>query len=300
MAGNAGFGRDRECTCCRVRELLLVCRFAELVHRHAHSRDELIQAVVEHLPAGWQYPDICYARVVFEGKPYATANFRTSPWEQCEDLEVAGKRVGTVEVGYLRKKPDCAEGPFLREERGLLRVVAEHLGRILERLQSERQLRDALAALEAKHAALQQANAAVRAVWTRIEEEKNEIRQSTHANVEKILIPTLHGLEDEVPPHLKGRMALVKQGLEEIVSPFVDHLSKTCALLTPVEIAVANLIKNGLGTKEIARLRHISPATVARHREHIRKKLGITNSKANLISYLRDCLGETSQQTVTV
>jgi len=47
------------------------------------------------------------------------------------------------------------------------------------------------------------------------------------------------------------------------------------------------MIKNGLRTKEIAELRRISPATVNRHRERIRSKLGITNSDTNLATYLR-------------
>ncbi|UCE35779.1 MAG: LuxR family transcriptional regulator, partial [Deltaproteobacteria bacterium] len=47
------------------------------------------------------------------------------------------------------------------------------------------------------------------------------------------------------------------------------------------------MIRNGLQTKEIAELCSISLATVNRHREHIRRKLGITNSKRNLLTYLQ-------------
>ncbi|WP_413873434.1 helix-turn-helix transcriptional regulator [Desulfobacula sp.] len=46
------------------------------------------------------------------------------------------------------------------------------------------------------------------------------------------------------------------------------------------------MIKSGLKTKEISKLRHISSSTVNRHRERIRKKLGITNEDINLATYL--------------
>jgi transposase len=54
-----------------------------------------------------------------------------------------------------------------------------------------------------------------------------------------------------------------------------------------VEIAIGTMIRNGLSTKEIAQLRCISAATVRRHRENIRRKLGLRNRKANLATYLQ-------------
>ena len=53
------------------------------------------------------------------------------------------------------------------------------------------------------------------------------------------------------------------------------------------EVNVCNIIKNGMRTKEIAELRGVSVATVNRHREHIRRKLKITNKEVNLSTYLQ-------------
>jgi DNA-binding NarL/FixJ family response regulator len=50
------------------------------------------------------------------------------------------------------------------------------------------------------------------------------------------------------------------------------------------------MIRNGLRTKEIAQLRAVSPATINRHREHIRKKLNIANNDINLTTYLQSLL----------
>jgi DNA-binding CsgD family transcriptional regulator len=47
------------------------------------------------------------------------------------------------------------------------------------------------------------------------------------------------------------------------------------------------MVRNGLTSKEIAQLRGVSPATISRHRERIRRKLGLTRSATNLASYLQ-------------
>jgi DNA-binding CsgD family transcriptional regulator len=78
----------------------------------------------------------------------------------------------------------------------------------------------------------------------------------------------------------------LESSLHEIVSPFSLKLSSNSFGLTPAEIKVASLIKQGKGTKEIAKMRNLSHKTVARHRENIRKKLRIKNTKVNLQSHL--------------
>jgi DNA-binding CsgD family transcriptional regulator len=55
---------------------------------------------------------------------------------------------------------------------------------------------------------------------------------------------------------------------------------------TPTEIQIANLIKNGKTSKEIANMLNIGTATVHSHRNDIRSKLGLSNKKVNLRSYL--------------
>jgi DNA-binding NarL/FixJ family response regulator len=52
--------------------------------------------------------------------------------------------------------------------------------------------------------------------------------------------------------------------------------------LTPTQIQIADLIKQGQTTKEIASLLNLSPSTVACHRLDIRKRLSLTNQKTNL------------------
>jgi DNA-binding CsgD family transcriptional regulator len=61
---------------------------------------------------------------------------------------------------------------------------------------------------------------------------------------------------------------------------------KKFATLAPAELQLCNMIRNGLPSKEIARIRHVSPVTVSRQRENIRRKLGITNTGINLTTFL--------------
>jgi DNA-binding CsgD family transcriptional regulator len=61
-----------------------------------------------------------------------------------------------------------------------------------------------------------------------------------------------------------------------------------------MELRVAVMIKGGFGSKDTARLLHLSPHTVKTHRRSIRKKLEIRNSKINLSSFLKLKLGKKS------
>jgi len=55
---------------------------------------------------------------------------------------------------------------------------------------------------------------------------------------------------------------------------------------TPVEFQVANFVKNGKTTKEMAKLLGVATSTIDTYRDSIRKKLGIKNRKINLKTYL--------------
>jgi DNA-binding CsgD family transcriptional regulator len=81
-------------------------------------------------------------------------------------------------------------------------------------------------------------------------------------------------------------LEIIENNLKEIVSPFSNTLAATGLKLTLTEIQVANHIKAGLATAEIARLMGISPGTVEFHRKNIRRKLGLRKTRTNLKAYL--------------
>ena len=105
-------------------------------------------------------------------------------------------------------------------------------------------------------------------------------------------MPIIVALSLEIPQPQSKYVEILKTNLEEITSQFVRHLSSSYHSLTPVEIAICNMIRNGLRTKEIAQTRGVSAATINRHRENIRRKLKITNDDVNLATYLQSSMWE--------
>ncbi len=265
----------------RVKELNCLFQVTEVINACGDSLDALLQGIVDILPESCQYPGNACARITFGGKEYRTGNFRKSPSKLAVDILVAGEKAGVVEFFCLKEKPAAGENPFLKEERSLIDTVAARIGRNIERIQARRRLL-------AEQSALQEKNIALREVLAGIRDEKKELGRRIVSNVEKIVMPLLYALEQELPQEQRKYVELLKGSLEDITLPFADRLSKDFASLTPTEIRICNLIGRGLSTKDIARLQHVSPATVNKHREHIRRKLGITNKDVNLAAYLEN------------
>ena len=269
----------------RVKELSCLYGVSRLIEMHGHEFDKILHGVVNMLPGSWQYPEITCARIVLEERVFVSDNFKTSRWKQSAVITLGSQRAGMVEVYYAEEIPEIDEGPFLKEERLLIDAVAERIGRASEHIKAEQQL-------DVERTALKKMNIALREVLTKVQDEKKEIGDAIQANVDKIIMPILHALEIDIPAKQRGYVMLLRGNLEEISSPFTNTLSKQFMSLTPTEIQICNMIKKGFPTKEIAKIRHLSPATVSRHREYIRKKLGLANKNVNLTTYLHTFLSE--------
>jgi DNA-binding CsgD family transcriptional regulator len=198
--------------------------------------------------------------------------------------------VGECAIFYLEECPPADEGPFLKEERALLDAVAEQIGTIATRISADLELQETNQQLTLERKALQEANTALRLVMARIEQEKQEIYRDIKTNIDKILMPIFNALALQLPPSQKKYIEMLKTNLEEITSPFISKLSLSYHSMTPTEIAICNMIRNGMRTKEIAGIRGVSEATINRHREKIRRKLNLTNQDVNLASFLQSSL----------
>jgi DNA-binding CsgD family transcriptional regulator len=178
------------------------------------------------------------------------------------------------------------------KRQALLDAVAEQIGTIATRISADLELQETNQQLILERKALQEANTALRLVLARIEQEKQEIHRDIKMNVDKILMPILNALTLQLPPTQRKYLEMLQTNLEEITSPFISRLSFSYHSMTPTEIAICNMIRNGMRTKEIAEMRHVSEATINRHREKIRRKLMLTNQDVNLASFLQSSVLE--------
>jgi DNA-binding CsgD family transcriptional regulator len=271
----------------RIKELNCLYGLTKLAERHFDSIDGLLGELVNFLPYSWQYPEITCSRIIFKSKIYNSKGFKITEWRQSSPILMYNEPVGEVAMFYLEERAAADEGPFLNEERALLDVLADHIGVTAARISAEAEILEVNRQLKIERQALQESNMALRTVLSRIEDEKQEIYRNMKVNIDKILMPILHALSLEATPNLIKYVEMIRRNLDEITSPFISHLSDTFNALTPTEITICNMIRNGMQTKEIAKIRGVSPSTINRHRENIRRKLEITNRDVNLATFLQ-------------
>ena len=120
------------------------------------------------------------------------------------------------------------------------------------------------------------------------EQDKKDLEEKIMLNFRELVLPILEkfrksGLRDRQVSYLE----ILETNLNDILSPLLRGLSSKHVKLSPMENQVANLIKQGKRTKEIADILNLSSKTVEFHRDGIRNKTGIKNKKINLITYLQ-------------
>ncbi len=109
----------------RAKELSTIYQTNKILQDAEQSIEQVFAAITNIIPPGWQYPEICAARIVLEGVEYKTQNYRPSEYAQQAKIELQDGRTGFVEVIYVEQRADEFEGPFFREERELLNAIAE-------------------------------------------------------------------------------------------------------------------------------------------------------------------------------
>ena len=141
--------------------------------------------------------------------------------------------------------------------------------------------------LEIKSQNLEDLNTTLKVLLRQREEDRNELEERVFSNVKTLIIPTIEKLKRfSGNPQYISYLGLLESNLLQIVSPFSKRLSTAFHNLTFTEIEVANFIREGKTSKEIAELLNISKDTVDTHRQNIRKRLGLNGKKQNLQSYL--------------
>ena len=159
---------------------------------------------------------------------------------------------------------------------------------ITDRKRAEEAVRKSEIELIEKSRHLEEVNAALKVLLNQRENDKADLEERLLANVKELVMPYVEKLKNSrLHSDQMTLVGILESNMKEIVSPFVTRLSSRFLSLTPTEIQVASLIKDGKTSKEIAALLNASENTVRTHRFHIRSKLGIKNRKVNFRSYLQ-------------
>ena len=172
------------------------------------------------------------------------------------------------------------EGDIFIGSRGVFRDVTI-------RKKAEQELKEKELDLQDKAKTLEDMNAALRVLLKKRDEDKKGFEESVLSNVKELVLPYLAMLKNKQMDESQHLLInSLESNLNDVVSPFLTRLSSTFYNFTPQEIQVANFTKQGMTSKDIANLLSLSPRTIDRHRENIRKKLGIKNTKTNLRTHL--------------
>lgn len=143
--------------------------------------------------------------------------------------------------------------------------------------------------LRAKADELAETNTALKVLLQRVEAEKLEVQEKIASNIQESILPYVQKMKTmPLESSVKKYLVLIESSLVDIRSSFARDLTSRSVGLTPSEVRVATLIRNGLSTKEVAEMLNLSLRAIEFHRQNIRRKLGLRSSKTSLQSFLLD------------
>jgi PAS domain S-box-containing protein len=187
----------------------------------------------------------------------------------------------------LRKYHDQLEDLVDERTAELAKTNAKLELEIDERRRAEKALRKREIELKAQSHHLEEVNTALKVLLKQREDDKKELGENVLSNVKELISPYLERLKkSRLTTNQETLISILDSNLGHMISPFISKLSSKYFNLTPGEVRVANLVKEGKTNKEIAEILCISKNTVLFHRYNIRRKLGLKNKKINLRSHL--------------
>jgi len=135
---------------------------------------------------------------------------------------------------------------------------------------------------------LKEVTSALKVLSRQREVDRQELERVILSNIKELVEPCIGKLKRSGLTSYQSRLlSTLETRLNEIASPFIKSLSDQHSGLTPMEVRVAELIREGKTTKQVAELLHVSENAILFHRHNLRTKLGLKSKKINLISFLQ-------------
>ena len=202
----------------------------------------------------------------------------------CSFVDITERKISEQK---LQKAYESLEQRVEERTEELVRANIRLKREIEERKLAEQTLMRKEEELQLESLNLEEANTALKVLLKRGEQDKKELEEKVLSNIKELALPYLGKLKSgPLDDRQAAYVHLLESSLNDIISPFLQRLSSRYLNLTPTEIQVANLVREGKSTKEISDLLTISKRAVEFHRNNIRDKLGLKKEKANLRSYL--------------
>ena len=179
---------------------------------------------------------------------------------------------------YMRAIRMDAEGP--------LQVIVSHEEITALKL-TEEALRQSKSAIEEQKQRLEENNIALKVLLRQRDEDKLELEKNVLNNIKDLVFPYIEKLK-KAPLRAKDKtnVDIIESHLNEVISPLLQRVSNLDIVLTPQEMQVASLVKDGKSSKEIADILIVSETTIHFHRKNLRRKFGLKKKSTNLRSYL--------------
>ena len=271
------------------------------------SREELLGKKIDFVPAdSWPETEAAIKSMLKGEKIHLFETRRLTKSRQILDVQLSstiyhgrdGRPTGNIvtlrDITALKKAQQALHDyrnrleDLVKERTTELARTNEQLAMEIEdRKRAEKSLRQREVELEAQSQHLGEVNTALKVLLKQREEDKTELAENVWSNVKQLIHPYLERLQKSRLNTQQQTLAnILQSNLDNILSPLISNLTTTRLNLTPMEIRVANLVKEGRTNKEIAELLCVSKNTILFHRYNIRTKLGIKNKKVNLRAQL--------------
>lgn len=121
-----------------------------------------------------------------------------------------------------------------------------------------------------------------------MEKDKSKIQENIEVGIRKSIYPLIDKIKqrDDVPR--ESIVVDLENNLAKIIGGMGSRVYNSKWNLSAREIEICFLVQSQLSTKEIAELLCSSTRTIDNHRNHIRKKLGISKKSVDLGKYLEN------------
>lgn len=126
----------------RINELQCLYDISSLKAGTSFSLDDVLQSIVDYIPQAIKYPEITCARIILDRYyEIKTNNFKSTRWKHLQEIKVNNVRVGSLEICYLKEKPEFEKLAFIKETTDLIAAIAESIAQLVEREWAEIEIR---------------------------------------------------------------------------------------------------------------------------------------------------------------